>query len=151
MNKEVVILLAEDDAGHAGLIRRNLRRAGIANPIVHFEDGQATMDFLFRQGPGPHAREDAAYILLLDIRMPKVDGTEVLKRIKSDPKLRAIPVIVITTTDDPRDVERCHMLGCNNYITKPVEYETFMNAIRQLGLFLMVVQVPTVNREQEHD
>lgn len=145
MHKEVVILIAEDDEGHAGLIRKNLARAGISNPIEHFVDGQEILDFLFRRGDGPHRKENGAYIVLLDIRMPKVDGTEVLRRIKEDSELRKIPVIMLTTTDDPREVERCHALGCSSYIAKPVEYDAFVNAVRQLGLFLAVVQVPQVN------
>lgn len=144
MKHEVTILVAEDDAGHAGLIRKNLARAGITNEIKHFLDGQAIIDFLFCQGDGEHRDQKGAYVLLLDIRMPKLDGTEVLRRIKADPDLRKIPVVMITTTDDPREVERCHELGCSNYITKPVEYDAFVNAIRQLGLFLAVVQIPAL-------
>ena len=145
MNQEVIILIAEDDDGHAELIRKNLGRAGIANRIIHFKDGQETVDYLFRRGTGPHRTSGEAYVLLLDIRMPKLDGTEVLEQIKADPELRKIPVIMVTTTDDPREVERCHALGCNTYITKPIEYDNFVNAIRQLGLFLTVVQVPKIN------
>ena len=144
MNKEVIILVADDDDGHAGLIEKNLGRAGIANKIIRFQDGQAIVDFLFCRGDGPHRKPDAPYVLLLDIRMPKMDGTEVLKRVKADSGLRQMPVIMITTTDDPREVAHCHTLGCNSYITKPVEYDDFVNAIRQLGLFLAVVQVPKV-------
>jgi len=147
MNQEVVILIADDDQGHAELIRRNLVRAGIANPLIHFKDGQEVVDFLTRQGSEPHRKPDTAYVLLLDIRMPKLDGVEVLSIIKQDPELKKIPVIMITTTDDPREVERCHLLGCSNYITKPVEYEGFVNAIRQLGLFLSVVAVPKISGE----
>ncbi len=145
MHKDVVILVAEDDAGHAGLIRKNLGRAGIVNQVLHFQDGQEVLDFLFQAGEGPHRIPGGAYILLLDIRMPKVDGVQVLERVKADPELRKLPVIMITTTDDPREVAHCHTLGCSNYITKPIDYENFMNAIRQLGLFLAVVQVPTLN------
>lgn len=145
MNKEVIILIAEDDEGHAGLIQKNLSRAGIANRIIHFRDGQEVIDFLYFNGDGPHRKSGDAYILLLDIRMPKLDGVEVLKIIKGDAELRKIPIIMITTTDDPREVENCHKLGCSNYITKPIEYDSFVNSIRQLGLFLSVVQVPAVN------
>lgn len=145
MNKEVIILVAEDNEGHAGLIRINLKRAGIANKVLHFSDGQQVLDFLFGKGEGPHRKAGDAYILLLDIRMPKVNGIEVLKTIKSDEELKKIPVIMVTTTDDPHEVEHCHQLGCSNYITKPVEYEDFVNAIRQLGLFLMVLQIPQIN------
>lgn len=144
MNQDVIILVAEDDEGHAGLIRKNLARAGIANQLLHFKDGQAIVDFLFRLGEGPHRQIGVPYVLLLDIRMPKLDGTEVLKLLKADEELRKIPVIMITTTDDPREVEKCHAIGCSNYITKPVDYDAFVNAIRQLGLFLAVVQVPAV-------
>ncbi|MEI7636540.1 MAG: response regulator [Syntrophus sp. (in: bacteria)] len=145
MNNEVVILIAEDDEGHAGLIRKNLARAGIANELLHFKDGQDIMDFLFRKGDGLKRQSGTAYVLLLDIRMPKLDGVEVLAQVKTNPELRKIPVIMITTTDDPREVEKCHALGCSNYIAKPIEYESFVNAIRQLGLFLAVVEVPKVN------
>ncbi len=147
MHDEVIILLAEDDEGHAGLIRKNLERAGIANEIIHFKDGQALVDFLFRNGDGPHREPGQAYVALLDIRMPRLDGTDVLKRIKEDSELRKMPAIMITTTDDPREVEHCHALGCSSYIAKPVEYESFVNAIRQLGLYLSVVQVPQINGE----
>lgn len=145
MTKEVIILIAEDDEGHAGLIRKNLNRAGISNMIYNFRDGQEIIDFLFMKGKGPHRKSGEAYIMLLDIRMPKIDGIEVLKMIKEDPELKKIPIVMITTTDDPREVEKCHSLGCSNYITKPVEYDAFVHAIRQLGLFLSVVQVPHVN------
>jgi CheY-like chemotaxis protein len=145
MNKEVTILITEDDEGHAALIRKNLGRAGITNPMLHFRDGDEVLNFLFRRGAPPHRESNAAYLLLLDIRMPKVDGVEVLRQVKSDADLRRLPVIMITTTDDPREVSRCHEIGCNNYITKPVDYEKFLTAIRQLGLYLMVIEVPEVN------
>jgi len=145
MNNEVVLLMAEDDEGHAGLIRKNLSRAGIVNELIHFKDGQEILDYLNRTGNGPHRKSGVAHVLLLDIRMPKLDGVEVLEQVKLDPELRKIPVIMITTTDDPREVERCHDLGCSNYIAKPIEYESLVNAIRQLGLFLAVVQVPKIN------
>lgn len=147
MCKEVIILIAEDDEGHATLIKKNLNRAGVVNPIIHFRDGQEVLDYLFRSGDGPHRKTGDAYILLLDIRMPKVNGTEVLKQMKSDSELCKIPVVMITTTDDPREVERCHMMGCSSYITKPVEYDNFVSAIRQLGLFLSIVEVPQINGE----
>lgn len=147
MNKEVVIVIAEDDEGHANLIMRNLKRVGVANTILHFKDGQETLDFLFRRGDGPHRQIGTPYLLLLDIRMPKVDGTEVLRQIKQDSELCKIPVVMITTTDDPREVENCHKLGCSNYVAKPVDYDQFVEAITRLGLFLMVVTMPKINGE----
>jgi len=148
MNNEMTILIAEDDEGHATLIRKNLQRAGIVNPILHFRDGQETLDFLYRRGEGPHREPLGSYMLLLDIRMPKVDGVEVLRQVKAEKDLHNMPVIMITTTDDPREVDRCHALGCSNYITKPMDYDNFVQAIRQLGLFLMIVKVPVIDGEE---
>lgn len=144
MTQEVVIIIADDDAGHARLIEKNFGRVGLHNPIQRFENGQEVLDFLFRRGPGPHRRSDTAYLLLLDIRMPKIDGVEVLRQIKEDAALRKLPVIMLTTTDDPREIERCHSLGCNNYIVKPVDYDKFAEAITQLGMFVSLVQVPEI-------
>jgi CheY-like chemotaxis protein len=145
MKKEVIILIAEDDDGHATLIERNLRRAGLLNEIIRFKDGQETLDFLFCKGAEPVRKLDMAYVLLLDIRMPKVDGVEVLRQVKADKDLKKLPIIMVTTTDDPREVELCHELGCSNYITKPIDYDSFMEAVRQLGLFLLVVEVPKID------
>jgi CheY-like chemotaxis protein len=145
MKKEVVILIAEDDLGHATLIKKNLTRAGISNQIIHFRNGQEVVNFLFKKGTGPHRVMSTPYLLLLDIRMPKMDGVEVLRLIKQDDELRKLPVIMITTTDDPREVENCHKLGCGSYITKPIDYDQFVEAIRSLGLFLLVVEVPRIN------
>jgi len=141
MTKEVVILIADDDHGHVRLIEKNLLRAELHNPIVRFENGQQTLDFLFGRGARKRAKE-ASYLLLLDIRMPQVDGVEVLRQIKANPELKKMPVIMLTTTDDPREVERCHSLGCSNYIVKPVNYEKFAEAVKQFGLFIALVQVP---------
>ena len=147
MDKEVTILIADDDDGHAALIRKNLQRAGIHNDIVRFTDGQEVIDFLFAEGEGPHRQHGAPYVLLLDIRMPKVDGIEVLRRIKADPELSKLPVIMLTTTDDPREIAKCHEMGCSSYITKPIDYENFVYAIRQLGLFLLIVEVPNLDHD----
>jgi CheY-like chemotaxis protein len=147
MHTDVIILVAEDDEGHAKLIKKNLKRSGIVNEVLLFKDGQEILDFLFRKGSGKHRQSGDAYVLLLDIRMPKVDGVQVLEQIKADSDLKKLPVIMITTTDDPREIANCHAMGCSSYITKPIDYENFVNAIRQLGLFLAVVQVPTINGE----
>ncbi len=147
MKGAMTILIAEDDMGHAALIQKNLRRAGINNEIIHFKDGQEALDFLYGNSDQQKFQNGTSYLLLLDIRMPKVDGVEVLRRVKEDQRLRKMPVIMITTTDDPREVAHCHELGCSNYITKPIEYDNFVEAIRQLGLFLMVVEVPEIDGE----
>lgn len=146
MVEEVVILMAEDDEGHAGLIRRNLKRSGISNDIVHFKDGAAVMDYLMGIRKDIGTSKEKTYLLLLDIRMPKLDGIEVLKRIKADDDLKTMPVLMLTTTDDPIEVKRCHGLGCSNYITKPIEYEAFVEAVHSLGLFLRIVKVPNIGK-----
>jgi CheY-like chemotaxis protein len=147
MTEEVVILLVEDDDGHARLAERNLRRAGIKNAIIRFNDGQEVLDFLFRKGEGLKREDQTAYLLLLDIRIPKIDGVEVLRQIKQDDELRKIPAIMLTTMDDPREVDACHKLGCSHYIVKPVEYDKFSEVLGQLGLFLKIVQVPHIRVE----
>ena len=143
--REVIILIAEDDAGHARLIEKNLTRAGLHNRIQQFVNGQAVLDFLFRRGSEPHRAVDTPYLLLLDIRMPQVDGVEVLRQLKQDSELRKIPVIMLTTTDDPREVERCHAIGCASYIVKPVDYDKFAEAIKSLGLYISLVEVPGID------
>jgi CheY-like chemotaxis protein len=145
MNNGLVILIVEDDEGHAILVRQNLEAAGLDNEIEHFRDGQAVLDFLFNRGHGPGRRHGQMYLVLLDIRMPKVDGIEVLRRIKADAELRKLPVIMLTTTDDAREVDRCHQLGCNVYIQKPIDCDKFAEAIRRLGLFVPLLLVPPVN------
>lgn len=136
------ILLAEDDDGHAYLVTKNLRRGGIANDVVRVSDGQQAVDYIWRQGVHANRPVGRPLLLMLDIRMPNMDGTEVLRRVKADPRLRRIPVIMLTTTDDPREVQHCYELGCNAYIVKPVEYDRFVDVIRDLGLFLSVVHIP---------
>lgn len=141
----MVILLAEDDEGHALLVKRNLARAGIANHIVHVTDGQEALDFVRRKGKHASRAAGTPLLLILDINMPCLDGVQVLQQIKADEGTAKIPVIMLTTTDDPREIQRCYEIGCSVYITKPVEYEQFVEAVKRLGLFLQVVQVPPEN------
>jgi CheY-like chemotaxis protein len=138
----VTMVLVEDDPGHARLIERNLRRAHITNNIVVLRDGQEAVEYFFPAGKDVAAWRVMPLLVLLDLNLPGADGYQVLARLKADERTRRIPVIILTTTDDPRDIERCYDLGCNVYITKPVEYEQFAEAIRKLSLFLSVVKVP---------
>jgi CheY-like chemotaxis protein len=138
----VTILLIEDDPGHARLIEKNVRRAGVNNAILPFTDGTAALDHLFGTDQDGHRRVQLPVLVLLDLNLPDMSGTDILQRIKADGLLRRVPVVVLTTTDDKLEIQRCYDLGCNVYITKPVEYESFATAIRQLGLFLAVMQVP---------
>jgi CheY-like chemotaxis protein len=142
-HQPVNILMIEDDEGHARLIEKNIRRAGISNTIHHFSDGGTALQFLFTDPKGPSLNGPA--LVLLDLNLPDMSGTDILAKIKADPNLRRTPVVVLTTTDDKVEIQRCYDLGCNVYITKPVNYENFADAIRQLGLFLSVIQVPEVD------
>jgi len=134
------IIMVEDDAGHARLIEKNIRRAGISNTIHHFTDGTTALDYIFDAEEGP-ARNGPA-LILLDLNLPDMSGTDILKRIKDEPRLRRTPVVILTTTDDKQEIQHCYDLGCNVYITKPMNYENFSDAIRRLGLFLSVIQLP---------
>ena len=140
--QQVTILLVEDDPGHARLIEKNLRRSGITNEIVAVSDGQQALDYLF--GEGEYAGDDRAspLLMLLDLNMPVLDGYQVLERVKGDERTKRIPVVVLTTTDDSREMSRCYDLGASVYITKPVEYQQFSEAINKLGLFLSIVTGP---------
>ena len=142
VKNELVILMAEDDDGHAFLVRQNLQDAGIVNRIVHVKDGQEALDYVRSAGTYTGRAPGGPLLLLLDINMPRVDGVEVLRQLKANPGTAQIPVIMLTTTDDPREVRRCYDLGCSSYVTKPVEYEKFVEAVRRLGLFLTIVEVP---------
>jgi CheY-like chemotaxis protein len=142
----LLILLAEDDLGHATLIQRNLRRAGIVNDVIHVKDGQEALDFVRCEGVHAKRSPGGPLLVLLDIKMPRVDGEEVLRRLKADDRTAKTPVIMLTTTDDPREVQRCYELGCNVYVTKPIGYDEFIEAIKRLGMFLAIVKVP---REDE--
>lgn len=141
-SEELVILLAEDDEGHAYLIRQNLLEAGMSNRIDHVPNGRAALDYIRCRGPYAERVPGGPLLVLLDINMPLADGIEVLRELKSDPATDQLPVIMLTTTDDPREVQRCYDLGCSCYVTKPVDYDRFVEAIRRLGLFLAIVQVP---------
>jgi len=140
--KEILtILLAEDDDGHAELVLGSLREAGVKNPMKRFRDGQELMKYLEEIMALGGLEIPRPYVLLLDIRMPRMDGLEVLRRVKEDPVMRTLPVIMLTTTDDPREVEECYRLGCNGYVIKPVGYESFSETLHRLGLFLSVLRV----------
>lgn len=135
---QVTILMVEDDMGHARLIEKNIRRAGVMNEVIHAVDGTTALQHLAHG----QTLDQRPFLVLLDLNLPDMSGTSILEHLKSDPHLRRFPVIVLTTTDDEREIQRCYDLGANVYITKPVDYEAFTTAIRQLGLFLAVMQVP---------
>jgi DNA-binding response OmpR family regulator len=135
--------MIEDDEGHARLIEKNIRRAGVSNQILGFENGTEAVDFLFGPDGSGHANRGNALLIMLDLNLPDMSGVDILKRVKENEHLKRSPVVVLTTTDDEQEIKRCYDLGANVYITKPVNYDSFANAIRQLGLFFSVIQVPT--------
>jgi CheY-like chemotaxis protein len=143
MTKPVSIIMIEDDEGHARLIERNIRRSGVNNEIVPFSNGTAALAYLLGTDETGMERKDEALLILLDLNLPDMTGTEILRRVKENKYLKAVPVVVLTTADDCHEIKRCYELGCNVYITKPVNYDSFANAIRQLGLFFSVIQVPS--------
>ena len=142
MKEDAVILLAEDDDGHATLTRRALREVGVNNQIVRFRDGQEAVDFLFGTGQGPSREADSHYLLLLDLRMPRIDGIAVFRRIRQDKQLRRMPVVVLSTTDNPQEIEICKQLQCSCYIVKAAGYTALVEALQQVRLLLEHRQAP---------
>ena len=142
MTGPVTIAMVEDDEGHARLIEKNLRRAGLQNEIVPLPDGASATSFLFGSDGSGLVNKGRPMLILLDLNLPDMSGIDILKRLKENEHLRVLPVVVLTTTDDKSEIQRCYDLGCNVYVTKPVDYQKFANAIQQLGLFTYVMQVP---------
>src|SRR6185312_6718511 len=138
----VVIVMIEVDEGHATLIERHIRRAGVNNQIVPFRNGTEALDFLMGEDGTGRVHAGSSLLVLLDLNLPDMTGVDILGKIKGNTHLKRSPVVVLTTTDDQREIQRCYDLGANVYITKPVDYDGFANAIRQLGLFFAVMQVP---------
>lgn len=138
----VTIVMIEDDEGHARLIERNIRRAGVTNEILPFENGSSALAFLLGPDGSGSANAGRALLVLLDLNLPDTTGVAILEKLKSNTHLKRSPVVILTTTDDEREIQRCYDLGANVYITKPVDYDSFANAIRQLGLFFSVMQIP---------
>jgi CheY-like chemotaxis protein len=140
--KPVKIVMIEDDEGHARLIEKNVRRAGVNNEIISFTNGTDALSYLLGPDGSGTVSAGRQVLVLLDLNLPDMTGIDILERLKANPHTRRSPVVVLTTTDDSREIKRCYDLGANVYITKPVDYEGFANAIRQLGLFFAVMQVP---------
>jgi len=144
----IQILVVDDDEGHAELVRRNLRRVGFSNAVTVLTDSETALDFVFCRSNHAHRNPTAQLVILLDINMPGINGVEVLRRIKADPIKKKIPVIMLTTTEDPWEINRCYEMGCSIYVKKPVEAAAFIDAISKLGMFIAVVNIP-VEGERE--
>ena len=139
----VNVLLVEDDEGHATLVRRNLRRAGFEKDPVHLRDGQELLDYVYRRSPWDNRLPHEALAMILDLNMPRLGGMEVLRRLKSDEALARIPVFVLTTTDNPLEIERCYALGASACLVKPVDYGAFGEMLHRLAEFLMAARMPS--------
>lgn len=150
MSEQATVLIAEDDAGHFALVKKNLWRCCPVRDIFHFRDGEELMRYLMDPEAKFRIVSGRNYLLLLDLRLPRIDGTEVLERIKADPELCKIPVIVLTTSQDEADVNRCYELGCSAYVTKPLDYTAFMETVEALGAVLSLPEFawPRIHSDQ---
>jgi two-component system response regulator len=141
-DQPVEVLLVEDNPRDAELTMRALSKRHLANHVAHVTDGQAALDFLFREGP--YAQRGDAYpqVVLLDLKLPKVDGIEVLRQIRGDQRLKALPVVVLTSSREESDIVKTYHLGVNSYIVKPVEFENFSEAVSNLGFYWLLLNQP---------
>jgi two-component system response regulator len=147
MNHNLVdILLVEDNADDAELTIHALKKHNMGNNLFHVSDGEEALDFIFARGKfsGQREVENSPKLVLLDIKMPKVDGIEVLERIKNDERTKKTPVVMLTSSKEDPDIKRCYNLGANSYIVKPVNFESFAQAIMNLGFYWLLLNQPPV-------
>lgn len=141
MNKEKTILLVEDNPSDVALTKRALKKAGVVNRIVVVEDGQAALDYLLPADAARDAR-DLPALILLDLKLPKVTGLEVLQRIRADQRTRRLPVVILTTSNEPKEIGAGYDLGVNSYILKPIDFARFAAVVEHLGLYWLIVNEP---------
>lgn len=146
MNAAPCLLIAEDNEGHATLIRRNLKRAGLGERSVYLKDGQELLDYVYKRAQFSARQPSDAVAIIADLNMPRLGGFEVLQRLKSDEELARIPVYVMTTTDNPAEIERCYRLGAAAYLVKPLDYGVFGEMVRRLAEFLASIRLPGEER-----
>ncbi len=136
----IEILIVEDSMDDANLTIRSLKKNNIANNLYHVKDGAEALDFIFAQGNYSSRSKSAnPKLILLDLKMPKVNGVEVLEKIKGNPATKTIPVVILTSSQEDPDIKRCYELGANSYVTKPVEFEGFVKAVKELGFYWMIL------------
>jgi CheY-like chemotaxis protein len=132
----LIVLMVEDNLDHAELVMRNLREHLIANRVIHLLDGQIALDYLFRRGAyADPEKSPRPHLVLLDLRLPRIDGLEVLKTVKESEELRSIPVVILTTSEGERDVARAYQCHANSYLVKPIEYADFVEMMRAFGFY----------------
>ena len=139
------ILLVEDSPRDTEMVIDALAGYRLTNPVVALRDGEEALDYLYRRGPFAHRTDDQPGVILLDLKMPKVDGIEVLRQIKSDPKLKVIPVVVMTSSREEQDLVTSYQLGVNAYVVTPVNFHEFVDAVKLLGGFWAVLNEPPVD------
>ena len=142
MPAAIEILLAEDDPADVALVQHAFRKHRLSNPIHVVQDGAEALEFVFRTDRYADRPTGTSYVILLDLKLPLVDGIEVLRRIKGDPATRTIPVVVLTSSREDRDLVECYGLGVNSYIVKPVDFAQFEDVVRQLGFYWLLVNQP---------
>ena len=142
-NAAVQILLIEDNVTDAEMTIRALRKNNLANNLLHLKDGEEGLDYIFCKGSYSERRiENSPRVILLDLKMPKINGIEVLQQIKTDERTRSIPVVVLTSSKEDPDIKICYSLGVNSYVVKPVVFDSFVKVISELGLYWMIVNEP---------
>jgi CheY-like chemotaxis protein len=151
MTDTLSVVIAEDDEGHATLVRRNLKRAGLESEPVHLRDGQEVLDYVYRRGQWSSRSPHDALVLIVDLNMPRLGGIEVLEQLKTDEELTRIPIFVLTTTDDPIELDRCYALGAAACIVKPVQYAAFAEVVQRLTQFLLMARIPGETPSTSYD
>jgi two-component system response regulator len=144
MNGELEIILVEDNMDDAALVIRALKKNNLANKLVHLKDGAEALEFIFGKNTTADLEvlSHSPRVMLLDLKMPKINGMEVLEKVKSDPRTKAMPIVVLTSSAEDPDIKRCYTLGANSYIVKPVEFDNFSKVIAELGLYWLVLNQP---------
>ncbi|MFA6944868.1 MAG: response regulator [Pedobacter sp.] len=145
MNLGAEILLVEDNMSDAEMTIRALQKKNLTNKLIHLKDGAEALDFIFARGNYSERKiENSPKVILLDLKMPKVNGIEVLQKIKADERTKKIPVVVLTSSNEDPDIQECYRLGVNSYVVKPVQFEKFVQAVSELGLYWLVINKSTL-------
>lgn len=142
MTNSIEIVLVEDNPNDADLILRALKKNKVANTLLHLKDGQAALDYIFGKGEEKIGDKQTPKLILLDIKMPKVSGIDVLKRLKSDDRTKVIPVVILTFSKEDPAIKECYRLGANSYVVKPLAFDGFSKTVSQLGLYRMLINQP---------